>query len=488
MSAALVVFAVPVSMAGLSPAIVPTSKTVVPRAVASAQVSIAPIAPSVTTLQRHYVRTLPPAQRPQVVAEQTTIVGGLSLRTKKDRNRKIAVSSSKGSHVWTASSLAEHDLPSAAMRAYKNAASNIDAADPGCHLGWTLLAGIGRVESDHGRYGGSVLGNDGVPRPAIVGVPLNGKGPVAAIHDTDGGSFDGDKVWDRAVGPMQFIPSTWSGGAGRDGDGDGKKSPNDLDDASLAAAAYLCNGGGDLADDTAVKSAVFRYNPSDYYVALVTAFARGYRTGVFVIPSPDLPPSADDAAKKTAKAKARAARIKAAKAKARAARAEARARARAAAASKAAAARLARARAAKAAAARAAAAAAARHKPTSTPTKAPTTTTGGGGGGGGGTSTPTPTPTPEPPSLVLDAVTGLLEGSGADWTLGGHALDFGTGRMGDTAARDYDGANGIQTVGAELAGLAGQNVTLQVKAGTWDVYLIAGKDYRNADGSFSTAG
>ena len=60
--------------------------------------------------------------------------------------------------------------------------------------------------------------------------------------------------------------------------------------------------------------------------------------------------------------------------------------------------------------------------------------------------------------------------------------------MGDGAARDYDGANGIQTVGEELAGLAGQNVTLQVKAGTWDVYLIAGKDYRNGDGSFSTAG
>jgi len=71
MSAALVVVAVPVSMAGLSPAIVPTAKTVLPRAAASAQVSIAPIAPSVTTMQRHYVRTLPPAQRPQVVAEQT---------------------------------------------------------------------------------------------------------------------------------------------------------------------------------------------------------------------------------------------------------------------------------------------------------------------------------------------------------------------------------------------------------------------------------
>ena len=488
MSAALAAVAVPVSMTGLSPAIVPTAKTVVPQAIATAQVSTAPFAPSVTTLQRHYARSLPPAQRPRVVAEQTTIVGGLSLKSKKDRNRKIAVSSSKGSHVWTASALAEHDLPSAAMRAYKNAAAGIDAADPGCHLGWTLLAGIGRVESDHGRFADSVLGNDGVPRPAIVGVPLNGKGPVAAIHDTDNGVFDGDKVWDRAVGPMQFIPSTWNGGAGRDGDGDGRKSPNDIDDASLAAAAYLCNGGGDLSDDTAVKSAVFRYNPSDYYVALVTAFARGYRTGVFVIPSPDLPPTAAGVAKKQAakaKAKARAARVKAAKAKAHAARADARAQARADARSKAAGARLARARATRAAAARAAAAAAARRKAHSAPAKAPTSTTGGGGGG---TSNPTPTPTPDPPKLVLNTVTGVLQGSGADWTLDGHALDLGAGRMGGGAARDYDGANGIQTVGEELAGLAGQNVTLRVKDGTWDVYLIAGKDYRNADGSFTSAG
>ena len=256
-SAALVVVAVPVSMTGLTPAIVPTSQAVAPRAVASAHVSTAPIAPSVTTIQRHYVRTLPVSQRPQVVAEQTTITGGLALRTKAERHRKIAVSSSKGSHVWTASSLAEHDLPSAALRAYKRAAASIDTTDPGCHLPWTLLAGIGRVESDHGRYGGSVLGNDGVPRPAIVGVALNGKGPVAAISDTDGGAFDGDQVWDRAVGPMQFIPSTWLGGAERDGDGDGVQSPNDIDDAALAAAAYLCGSGGDLSD-TPAENAVTR--------------------------------------------------------------------------------------------------------------------------------------------------------------------------------------------------------------------------------------
>ena len=81
---------------------------------------------------------------------------------------------------------------------------------PGCGLPWTLLAAIGRVESDHGRYGGSELGFDGRPQPAIVGIALNGQGPVRAIADTDGGQWDGDRVWDRAVGPMQFIPGTWA--------------------------------------------------------------------------------------------------------------------------------------------------------------------------------------------------------------------------------------------------------------------------------------
>jgi hypothetical protein len=148
-----------------------------------------------------------------------------------------------------------------------------------------LLAGIGRVESDHGRYGGSQLGNDGLPRPAIVGIALDGQGPVAAIHDTDNGEWDGDPVWDRAVGPMQFIPGTWSS-SGRDGDGDGIKNPNDIDDAALAAAYYLCPSSGSIRSGAAMDAAIRSYNNSDYYIDLVEAFARGYETGVFVIPSP----------------------------------------------------------------------------------------------------------------------------------------------------------------------------------------------------------
>ena len=150
--------------------------------------------------------------------------------------------SDKGADLAAISAIESYDVPAAAMRAYRNAADEMASTMPGCQLPWTLLAGIGRVESDHGRYGGSVLGEDGLPRPAIRGVALNGVGPVAAIADSDDGEWDGDTVWDRAVGPMQFIPTTWAG-AGRDGDGDGEQNPNDIDDAALAAAYYLCHVG-----------------------------------------------------------------------------------------------------------------------------------------------------------------------------------------------------------------------------------------------------
>ena len=418
-SAAVTVVAVPVALVGLSPAMTSWSDAPVVR---TASYTSQPVAPEITAMQRHHVGTLPTSMRPQAVAEQTTIAAGLSLDTKADRNRKIAVSSSKGSRVWTASALAEHDLPSAAMRAYKAAARTMNASDPGCRLPWTLLAGIGRVESDHGRYGGSVLGNDGVPRPAIVGVALNGKGPVAAIRDTDDGAFDGDDVWDRAVGPMQFIPSTWQG-AGRDGDRDGTRSPNDIDDAALAAAGYLCSGGGSLDDDGAVKAAVFRYNPSDYYVALVTAFARGYRTGVFVIPSPDVDPAADDAAR-TAEAAKKAAKAAAARAKARAQAKAARLRA----------ARLARAR----------AAASSAPTPTKAPVRAP--------------AKPKPTAAPKP---SYASVSGQLVAAGGAWRVGTKTFSW-------APSADYDKDGTTESLTAELAGVVERSgtATLTYQVGT----------------------
>ncbi|MBV9830742.1 MAG: lytic transglycosylase domain-containing protein, partial [Marmoricola sp.] len=188
------------------------------------------------------------------------------------------------------SSTGSNDVPSAALRAYKHAADVMAHDDPGCQIPWTLLAAIGRVESNHGRFGGAQLGSDGESRPAILGPVLDGTGAFAAIKDTDHGTMDGNKVWDRAVGQMQFLPSTWLSVA-RDGDGNGTKDPNNINDAALGAAVYLCGVGGSLANPTGMARAAFRYNHSDYYVQLVLSFQNGYDTGVFSVPSPPPPPT-----------------------------------------------------------------------------------------------------------------------------------------------------------------------------------------------------
>jgi hypothetical protein len=166
-------------------------------------------------------------------------------------------------------------IPSVALAAYQRAAAIIDDADATCHLGWPLLAAIGRVESDHGREAGSLLSADGVARPAILGPLLDGRNGTRQIVDTDGGHFDGNTRVDRAVGPMQFIPSTWMV-VGVDADGDGRRNPQDIDDAALGAAVYLCSGSADLSTATGADSAVYRYNRSPAYVDLVTSIAKEY--------------------------------------------------------------------------------------------------------------------------------------------------------------------------------------------------------------------
>jgi hypothetical protein len=194
----------------------------------------------------------------------------------------VTVAAPKGDRTVTESGLGSYDIPLAALTAYKRAASILADVAPSCGVPWTLLAGIGRVESNHGRYGGATLGTDGVSDPLIIGVALDGAGPVAEIHDTDGGLYDQDLVWDRAVGPMQFLPSTWAA-AGVDADGDGVQSPNDIDDATLAAAVYLCAGGADLTDPTHMREALLRYNNSSAYAALVMGYEASYRTGDFSV-------------------------------------------------------------------------------------------------------------------------------------------------------------------------------------------------------------
>lgn len=171
-------------------------------------------------------------------------------------------------------------IPSAALAAYQRAEQVINSADEGCNLTWQLVAAIGRVESDHGRYGGNVLGEDGKSRPGIYGIPLDGTNGTAEIKDTDAGQYDNDQVWDRAVGPMQFIPSTWTV-VGVDGDGDGERDPQDIDDAALASAVYLCSGDEDLSSYGGQKAAVYRYNHSQEYVDLVISIMNAYLGGDF---------------------------------------------------------------------------------------------------------------------------------------------------------------------------------------------------------------
>ena len=171
------------------------------------------------------------------------------------------------------------DIPSVALAAYQRAAAVIGSADAGCHLDWSLIAAIGRVESDHGRAGGSALDAAGVAVPAIVGRALDGTNRTALVSDTDAGQLDGDPAYDRAVGPLQFVPTTW-GVVGVDGDNDGQRNPQDVDDAALAAAVYLCSGDGDLAIPADLATAVRRYNPSKRYVALVLEIAKAYGAGL----------------------------------------------------------------------------------------------------------------------------------------------------------------------------------------------------------------
>ena len=85
----------------------------------------------------------------------------------------------------------------------------------------------------------------------------------------------GDPRWDHAVGPMQFLPSSWLRW-GADGDGDGLVDPHDLDDAALAAGRYLCVGERDLGLGEDWHAAVHSYNHSDEYVADVLARADRY--------------------------------------------------------------------------------------------------------------------------------------------------------------------------------------------------------------------
>ncbi|WP_231916836.1 lytic transglycosylase domain-containing protein [Nocardioides scoriae] len=190
----------------------------------------------------------------------------------------IAPAVPQGGADQVVSGASSNGIPAPALSAYQRAGQIIDAADKSCNLPWEMVAAIGRIESDHGRYGGNTLTDDGVSKPGIYGIALNGKNGTQAINDTDGGQLDQDTVYDRAVGPMQFIPSTWQV-VKVDADGDDERNPQDIDDASLATAVYLCSGKDDLSKRAGQEAAVYRYNHSRDYVNLVLRIMLAYSSG-----------------------------------------------------------------------------------------------------------------------------------------------------------------------------------------------------------------
>ena len=198
------------------------------------------------------------------------------------------------------------DIPLVALNAYVRASRALELEDPGCGIHWSQLAGIGRIESFHGYFGNSTLDVNGQTTESILGLQLDGRvlsggtsealpdatgrtqetsgvTRLALIRDTDDGVLDGDRIYDRAVGPMQFIPSTWRL-FGADGNGDGRSDPQNIYDASLAAARYLCASPGSMLTPEGEQRGYFAYNHDLTYSANVTRAGRNYHERLDVFP------------------------------------------------------------------------------------------------------------------------------------------------------------------------------------------------------------
>ncbi|WP_174553057.1 lytic transglycosylase domain-containing protein, partial [Nocardia amamiensis] len=161
-------------------------------------------------------------------------------------------------------------IPEVVLAAYRNAELALGSSVPGCGLSWSLLAGIGRVESGHARGGRTDAA--GTTVSPIFGPVLDGSLPGNEVIRSGDGGFA------RAVGPMQFLPGTW-GVYAADGNGDGVADPHNVFDAALAAGKYLCAGGLDLRDPAQELRAVLRYNHSLSYAGNVLSWSAAYRSG-----------------------------------------------------------------------------------------------------------------------------------------------------------------------------------------------------------------
>jgi hypothetical protein len=163
------------------------------------------------------------------------------------------------------------DIPTTVLAAYQRSAASLAKSDPACHLPVALLAAIGEVES--GQADDGAVDSSGTTLQPIVGPVLDGSDGYAAIRNTYGTQWGQNGPWARAVGPMQFIPSTWAvwGGGG---------DPSNVYAAALAAGRYLCADGQDLSTAAGLSSAIESYNDSAQYLAAVLQWMNVYSGGI----------------------------------------------------------------------------------------------------------------------------------------------------------------------------------------------------------------
>ncbi|WP_329331214.1 NlpC/P60 family protein [Streptomyces sp. NBC_00663] len=189
----------------------------------------------------------------------------------------LALQAGAGAEDGIAEGGSAADIPARMLTAYKRAVQLTGRHVPTCRgMRWPILAGIAKVESNHAT--GHTITASGDIRPRIYGVLLNGSGAggnTTPVPDTDHGRWDGTASGERAVGPFQFLPSTWQN-IGEDASGDQVADPHNADDAALGAALYLCGDGRDLTQRSQLKAAIYQYNHSTAYVANVLGWIDQY--------------------------------------------------------------------------------------------------------------------------------------------------------------------------------------------------------------------
>ena len=153
-------------------------------------------------------------------------------------------------------------IPAPMLDAYKKAADLKNRQTPSCQIDWSLLAAVGKVESDHAAGG-----------------------KVDAAGRTRGDIIGPQTPYGTAKGPMQFLDSSWRI-YGADGNGDGVKDVHNIYDATLGAANHLCGSAGNksLQNQENLRKGIFGYNRADWYVTKVINWMNQYSGRAVPVP------------------------------------------------------------------------------------------------------------------------------------------------------------------------------------------------------------